>query len=126
MASAFKRTDRIAEMIQRKLAQIIPQEIRDPRMKGFVTISAVKVAADLSHAKVYFTVLNDDKALITKILNASASYLRTALSRTVSVRTVPQLHFVYDESIEYGQKLSRLIDQANPPTTEDDDTDDTL
>lgn len=121
MGQNFKRTDRIAEMIQRKLAQIIPQEVKDPRLTGFVTISAVKVAADLGHAKVYFTVLNEDKKLSESILNASASYLRSALARSITLRTVPQLHFVYDESIEYGQRLSRLIDEANPSTSDDDE-----
>ncbi|TAL59581.1 MAG: 30S ribosome-binding factor RbfA [Legionella sp.] len=121
MTNQFKRTDRIAEMIQRKLAQIIPQEIKDPRLKGFVTISAVKVAADLAHAKVYFTVLDEDKSLATTILNAAASYLRSALARSITLRTVPQLHFIYDESIEYGERLSRLIDKVNPSTPEDDE-----
>ena len=111
--SNFKRTDRIAEMIQRKLAQIIPQEVRDPRLTGFVTISAVKVAADLGHAKVYFTVFNDDKAVAATILNAAAGYLRSALARSITLRTVPQLHFIYDESIEYGEHLTRLIDKVN-------------
>ncbi len=120
MTTQFKRTDRIAEMIQRKLAQIIPQEVRDPRLKGFVTISAVKVAADLGHAKIYFTVLNDEQHVAESILNAAASYLRTALARTITLRTVPQLHFIYDKSIEYGQKLSRLIDEVNPPTEDDE------
>ena len=121
MGNNFKRTDRIAEMIQRKLAIIIPQEVKDPRLNGLVTISAVKVAADLGHAKVYFTVLNEDKATAASILNAAASYLRSALARSISLRTVPQLHFVYDESIEYGERLSRLIDEVNPPTTDDDE-----
>lgn len=115
MGHNFKRTDRIAEMIQRKLAQIIPQEVKDPRLGGFVTVSAVKVAADLGHAKVYFTVFNVDKTIAESILNAAASYLRSALARSITIRTVPQLHFIYDESIEYGQRLSRLIDDANPP-----------
>jgi ribosome-binding factor A len=119
MGHNFKRTDRIAEMIQRKLAQIIPMEVKDPRLTGFVTISAVKVAADLGHAKVYFTVLNDDKEMVASILNAAASYLRSALARSITLRTVPQLHFVYDESIEYGQRLSRLIDKVNPPSADD-------
>ncbi|KTC91723.1 30S ribosome-binding factor RbfA [Fluoribacter dumoffii] len=121
MGQNFKRTDRVAEMIQRKLAQIIPKEVKDPRLTGFVTISAVKVAADLGHAKVYFTVLNDDKKTVAAILNAAASYLRGALARSITLRTVPQLHFVYDESIEYGQRLSRLIDKVNPPTSEDNE-----
>jgi ribosome-binding factor A len=77
MSNNFKRTDRIAEMILRKLAQIIPQEVKDPRLAGFVTLSAVKVAADLGHAKVYFTVLNNEKSTALTILNAAASYLRT-------------------------------------------------
>ncbi len=113
MSANFKRTDRIAEMIQRKLAQIIPQEVRDPRLNGIVTVSAVKVAADLGHAKVYFTVLNADKKLAESILNGAASYLRSALARSITLRTVPQLHFIYDVSIEYGQNLSRLIDDLN-------------
>ncbi|MFA6301900.1 MAG: 30S ribosome-binding factor RbfA [Legionella sp.] len=121
MSNNFKRTDRIAEMIQRKLSQIIPQEVKDPRLKGFVTISAVKVAADLGHAKVYFTVLDEDKVLAATILNAAASYLRSALARTITLRTVPQLHFIYDESIEYGERLSRLIDEANTSNSKDDE-----
>ncbi|MBL7481826.1 30S ribosome-binding factor RbfA [Legionella bononiensis] len=122
MSNNFKRTDRIAEMIQRKLAQIIPQEVRDPRLNGFVTISAVKVAADLGHAKVYFTIFDVDKELATSILNAAASYLRSALARSITLRTVPQLHFIYDESIEYGERLSRLIDEVNPPASDDDES----
>lgn len=118
--SKFKRTDRIAEMIQRKLSQIIPQEVKDPRLKGMVTISAVKVAADLGHAKIYFTVFNEDKVLVASILNAAAAYLRSALARSITLRTVPQLHFVYDESIEYGERLTRLIDKANESNSDDD------
>ncbi|MBA2649420.1 MAG: 30S ribosome-binding factor RbfA [Legionella sp.] len=121
MSNNFKRTDRIAEMIQRKLAQIIPLEVRDPRLTGLVTISAVKVTADLSHAKVYFTVFNDDKVAALSVLNSSAGYLRSTLARSVTLRTVPQLHFIYDESIEYGQRLSRLIDKVNDESSADDD-----
>lgn len=120
MSQNFKRTDRIAEMIQRKLAQIIPLEVKDPRLNGLVTISAVKVAADLGHAKVYFTVINADKKVATTILTAAANYLRSALARSITLRTVPQLHFIYDESIEYGQHLSRLIDEVNLPSAGDD------
>ena len=120
MSNDFKRTDRIAEMMQRKLAQIIQQEIKDPRLTNLITISAVTVTRDLGHAKVYFTVLNDDPAVTTAILNAAASYLRSTLAKTVTLRTVPQLHFIYDESIEYGRRLSRLIDEVNVTKTDDD------
>jgi ribosome-binding factor A len=113
MSNNFKRTDRIAEMIQRKLAQIIQQEIKDPRLPSFITISLVKVTNDLAHAKVYFTVFDDNPVNVAFLLNTAASYLRTALARTATFRTVPQLHFIYDESIEYGNRLSKLIDDVN-------------
>lgn len=114
MGERVKRTDRVAELMQRKLAQIIQQEIKDPRLPAFITISAVHVTKDLAHAKVYFTQLRGDHRETSAILTAAASYLRTALARTLTLRIIPQLHFVYDESIEYGMKLSRLIDELNP------------
>lgn len=119
MSNQFKRTDRVAEMLQRKLSLIIQQEIKDPRLPHFVTISGVKVSGDLSHAKVYFTVLNENVELTAQILNTASSYLRTALARSSKMRTVPQLHFVYDESIEYGKRLSKLIDEVNPDESDE-------
>lgn len=121
MSSAYSRTDRVAEMMQRKLAQIIRTEIKDPRLPSLITISSVEVTKDLGHAKVYFTVFNGDAVITAKILNGAASYLRTALARTIDTRTVPQLHFIFDESIEYGERLSRLIDKVNPPEAPDDE-----
>ncbi|KTD52333.1 ribosome-binding factor A [Legionella quinlivanii] len=118
--SNFKRVDRVAEMLQRELSQLIQQEVRDPRLPSFVTISAVKVSPDLSHAKVYFTVLNHDVKMTAEILNAASSYLRTALARSVKLRIAPQLHFIYDESIEYGRRLSKLIDDVNPAEPDED------
>jgi ribosome-binding factor A len=118
MSQAGKRTDIIAEMMQRKLSHLIQQEIRDPRLPKLITISGVDVSRDLSHAKIYFTVFQDDHAVIETILNNAASFLRTALARTSTLRTVPQLHFIFDSSVDYGRRLSRLIDEAN----QDDDT----
>lgn len=123
MTTEFKRTDRIAEMMQRKLALIIKQEVRDPRLPALITISAVTVTRDLGHAKVYFTVLNDEAGKTESILNGAASYLRSALARTLTIRTVPQLHFILDKSIEYGRNLSRLIDEANPLESDDEQQD---
>jgi ribosome-binding factor A len=121
MSSDFKRTDRIAEMIQRKLAQVIQQEIKDPRLPKLITLSAVKVARDLGHAKIYFTVFNGDQDVVCSILNTAASYLRSVLAKSTTLRTVPQLHFIYDESIEYGKRLSRLIDDVNESAQDDDE-----
>jgi len=114
MTNHFNRTDRIAALIQRKLASIIQQELKDPRLSGFVTISAVKVSNDLSHAKIYFTVLDEDhKDTAVSVLNSASSFLRTCLAKAVELRTIPDLQFKYDESIEYGNRLRKLIDEAN-------------
>lgn len=117
--STFSKTDRIAELIQRKLSQIIRLEIKDPRLPTLLTLSHVEVSRDLGHAKVYFTVYKGDPIQTTVILNASASYLRSALARTIETRTIPQLHFIYDESVEYGERLSRLIDDVNKSDSND-------
>lgn len=118
MPSGFKRTDRIAQLMQRKLATVIQQEIKDPRLPGLITISATEVSKDLSHAKVYFTVFNGNPSEVETILNTAAPYLRSILAKHLTSRTVPQLHFMHDKSIEYGARLSRLIDQVNPKEDE--------
>ncbi len=113
MPRDFPRTRRVGEQIQRELAQLIREEVKDPRV-GMVTVSAVQVARDMSHAKVYVTVLGseEDTARSVEALNRAAGFLRSALGRNMMMRTVPQLHFVYDESIARGSHLSSLIDAA--------------
>lgn len=114
MAKDFSRTRRIGEQMQRELAILIQQEIQDPRL-GMVTVSAVEVSRDLSHAKVFITVLNDEQqdiAASLEVLNRAGGFLRHELGRRMTLRTVPALHFVYDESMARGNALSRLIDEA--------------
>ena len=113
MKRQFKRTDRVAELLQRELSQLIQLEIKDPRLPAFVTISSVTVSNDLNYAKVYFTILSGNKQETATVLNNAASYLRSLLAKTIKLYTMPQLIFVYDESIEYGINLSKLIDDAN-------------
>lgn len=114
MKTPSKRTQRVAEVIQRYLAQLIQQEIKDPRLPSWVTISAVEVSADFSFAKVYFTVLESEPKTVLSVLNSAAPYLRSQLGKYLTTRTVPQLQFVYDESLAYGRHLQSLIDKANP------------
>jgi ribosome-binding factor A len=114
MANNFKRTDRIAETLKRELALIIHQGWDEPHLKNFITLSAVNVSRDLRHAKVYFTVFNEDPVDAELKLNTAAGYFRSLLAKNIALRIMPQLHFVYDQSVEYGQRLSRLIDEVNP------------
>lgn len=109
-----KRTGRVEGTIKKNLANIIQHDFRDTRLKGFITLSDVSVSRDLGHAKIYFTVLNADPTETEEILNTSAPFLRGLLAKTLTTRTVPRLRFIFDSSIEYGKKLSKIIDEANP------------
>ena len=111
MPKDFSRTRRIGLQIQRDLADLIRSSIKDPRV-GMVSVNAVKVSADLSHAKVYITTLSDERDVTLEILKKAAGYLRHELAQLMSIRTVPQLHFLYDTSIEEGARLTSLIEEA--------------
>lgn len=124
MPKEFSRTRRIGEQMQRELAQLIQQEVKDPRL-GMVTVSGVEVSRDLSVAKVFVTVLGDaDPQPSLTVLNRAAGFLRHALGQRLTVRTVPSLRFVYDESVARGARLSRLIDEARAGDRDDDDKED--
>ncbi len=108
----FSRADRISEQIQRELAELIRKGLKDPRV-GWVTITAVEVTRDYSHAKVFYTVMDDSKREITQeALESAAGYLRNGIGRVLQIFTTPQLHFVYDDSIARGVYMSRLIDDV--------------
>jgi ribosome-binding factor A len=110
------RSNRIADQIQRELAELVRLELRDPRVR-LVTLTGVELTRDHSHAKVYFTVLGspDDAQATLEGLQRAAGFLRSNLSHRLSTRTVPELHFAYDESVERGVRLSKLIDDALAP-----------
>jgi ribosome-binding factor A len=113
MPRDFSRTLRVAEQIQRELADLIRLEVKDPRV-GMVTLTGVEVASDYGHAKVYFTLLGDAGQIVAAAegLNRAAGFLRRELGRRIKLRTIPQLHFSHDESVERGMRLSSLIDAA--------------
>ncbi|OUS35688.1 ribosome-binding factor A ['Osedax' symbiont bacterium Rs2_46_30_T18] len=118
MAKEYSRTQRIAEQMQRDLAQLIQREVKDPRL-GMVTISFVKVARDLGYAEVYFTVMpfgdqKEEEAVkaAAEVLKDAAGFLRTELARNMQLRTVPKLRFHYDASIDRGRRLHSLIEKT--------------
>lgn len=113
MAREFKRTDRVGAQIQRELAELVRSDF-DSRTLGMITIQAVEVVRDFSHAKVYFTFLGGelDQRGVTKALKQAAPRLRHELGQRMRMRTVPELHFLHDDSIERGSRLSSLIEQA--------------
>jgi ribosome-binding factor A len=108
----FKRSERVAGSLRRELAQIIQMEIKDPEI-GFIGLSDVEVTRDLSHAKVFVTVFEHEKAASSiKALNQAAGYLRKRLGQEMRIRSVPELHFHHDASVETGRRMDDLIDTA--------------
>lgn len=107
------KIDRIASSFVKEISYILANEIRDQDIQ-FVTVTDCKVTNDLSFAKVYVTVLDDAKKETTvKALNDAASYIRKILADRVNIRHIPELTFVYDESIEYGQKIENIIEDIH-------------
>ncbi|MGZ8257145.1 MAG: 30S ribosome-binding factor RbfA [Gallionella sp.] len=107
----YARTDRVGQQMQREVAELIRLEINDPRVK-LVTITGVEVAGDYSHAKIFFTRLDGKHAEAQEGLDRASGFLRSQLSRSLKLRIMPQLHFVFDASVERGSHLSQLIDKA--------------
>ena len=114
MPRDFPRTRRVGEQIQRELAELIRDEMRDPRL-GMITVSEVVVSRDLAHAKVYATVLGggpEENTEAVEVLNHAAGFLRKLLGQRMRIRQVPALHFHHDTAFDTGDRLSRLIDDA--------------
>ena len=109
------RPQRVADLIQRELSDLIRREVRDPRV-GMVTLTSVDVSPDLSHAKVFFTLLQKERIdAAAQALQRASGFLRSQLAHRMKMYTTPELRFVYDESVERGDRLSQLIDSVVPP-----------
>ena len=116
---------RVADQIQRDLAEIIAYELKDPRV-GMITITEVQLTPDYAHAKVFFTMLNDNKEAIqvtVAALSKAAGFIRAHLGKRLHIHTLPELHFVHDNSTARGVELSKLIDEANATRAKDSEED---
>jgi len=108
------RPQKLGDQIQRELADLLARELRDPRV-GMITITSVDVSPDISHAKVFFTMLEKGRLEDTLHgLRRAAGFLRSQLAKRIKLYTTPELRFEYDESVERGDHLSRLIDSVIP------------
>lgn len=113
MPRDFSRSQRVAEQMQRELSVLLQREMGDPRVDG-VSITGVEVTRDFSVAKVYFAMLNNPEghANALKALEKAAGFLRHALGQRMQLRALPELRFIYDESLIRGTSLSELIDEV--------------
>jgi ribosome-binding factor A len=119
-SSVPNRAFRVADQIQRDLAELIARELKDPRV-GMPTISAVEITPDYAHAKVHFSLLIGNPDDATEALNHSAGFLRNALFKRLHIHTVPTLHFIFDRSTERATDLNALISKAVASRSKDTD-----
>lgn len=116
--NSIKNT-RINGEVQRELSTII-RELKDPRIGIMTSVTDVEVTPDLKLCKAYISVLGDEqtKADTMAGLKSAAGFIRRELARTVNLRNTPEIKFIMDESIEYGMKMSKLIDEVNNKSEE--------
>ena len=106
------KIDRLNNMFVEEISKIIHSEIKDKDV-GFVTITDARVTNDLSFAKVYITTLDSNREKVLNTLNKASGFIRTMLCNRIKIRKMPEIHFVYDESIEYGKKIEDIIERIN-------------
>ena len=107
------RIKRLNHAFMEEIRMILMEEVRDEDLK-FVTITGCDITNDLSYAKVYFTVLDKDKKeKVLEDINNAASFIRGKLSERIEIRHTPELKFIYDDSIEYGEKIEKIIDKLH-------------
>lgn len=104
------KSERIGNNLLKEISEILRFEARDEELK-WVTVTYVKVTPDLGHAKIYYNVLNKgDLYVVQKALDGASGYIRTELAKRVDLRHMPELSFVYDESIDYGDKIEKILE----------------
>jgi ribosome-binding factor A len=106
------KIDRLNNMFVEEISKIIHDEIKNKDV-GFVTITDARITNDLSFAKIYITTLDTNREKVLNALNKSSGFIRSLLCDRVKIRKMPEIHFVYDESIEYGKKIEDIIERIN-------------
>ena len=109
------RIERVNNLIRREISELIQRQVKDPRLDSFVTVNQVTTSSDLKYAKVFVSCINgkQEEQKTLGVLNAAAGYLRTELAKNLRLRRIPELSFYWDNSIEQGDRILRLLDQIN-------------
>jgi ribosome-binding factor A len=109
------RIERVNNLIRREISELIQHEAKDPRLDAFVAVTEVVTSSDLKYAKVYVSCISGthEEQNTLKALNTASGFLRTELAKKLRLRRVPELSFCWDNSIEHGDRILRLIDQVS-------------
>jgi ribosome-binding factor A len=111
----------VAETIHKEISSLLIKGLKDPRI-GFITITSVDVTSDLRHAKVYYTLMasHDDRSETQAGLDSCSSYVRQQLGRQLHLRYIPEITFIYDASVDYGQHIEKLLSDVKTDIKQDD------
>jgi ribosome-binding factor A len=116
MIAEYKRCERIADLLQREIADLLLRRVKDPRVDG-VTLTGVKVSADLQHARIFYCVMgsskDEGKEAVAGGLEKAKGFMRQELGKRLHMRYVPQLEFIYDTSFDYGDRIERLLKELH-------------
>ena len=122
MRKTYQRSDRVSDIIKREVSDILFREVKDPRLT-FITITSVDLAKDLRNARVYYSSLKEAEELeeIKKCLKKAVGFVQRKLGKRVHLRYLPQLSFVYDASLEYGNRMDRILNKIEEDLSEKED-----
>ena len=109
------RIERINSLIQVEISQLLQREVRDPRLGNFIAVTKVDTAPDLKHTRIYISFLGTEaeRQETIKVLTAASGFFRRELSRHLNLRYTPEISFIADNSIERGDRITRLIDKVS-------------
>jgi ribosome-binding factor A len=116
------RLEKVNQLIRQELSQMLQREIKDPRLSGYISVNSVMTTPDLRHARVLVSCVCEDakKKEMLEALSHSAGFFRSNLAKKLNMRTTPELHFLWDDSIEKGSRLIELIDKVTAPAPKPD------
>jgi ribosome-binding factor A len=109
------RIERVNNLIRREISELIQYELRDPRLQSFVTVTEVSTSTDLKYAKIFVSSMSgkQEEKNILEVLNSATGFLRTELAGKIRIRRIPELSFHWDDSIEHGDKILRIMDDLH-------------
>jgi len=120
MNYSYKRADRVSDLLKEEISQMLLREVKDPHI-GFITITDVEVSKDLQVAKVYYTILGDEKQLreSAQALNRVSRFIKRQLGKRLRMRYIPDIIFRYDHSLDYGDKIDHILSHLENPEKTD-------
>ncbi len=122
--TTFSRADRVSQLIQRELSDILQKEIKDPRLK-MATITGVKLSKDLKNAKIYFSNTGTGRKLeeVLQGFQSAHGHIKRTLAGRLELRYMPEIRFHYDESFDYGERIDRLLKSISDTANADNGAD---